>query len=660
MRFTVALLTSLCFLLPATVLANNPPIADAGPNQDAIIGEPVILYGTASDPDGDPIVSWSWALDAAPEGASFVIVNDDQPNVLLEAYTEGYYVLKLIVSDGTDDSMPATVFVHVHPNLPPTAIAGADVTIGEFPLEVHFDGFQSTDPEARELTYLWTFGDGSYSTEMSPTHVFLAPGTYTVALKVTDDREQIDSDTITIEVTFPENHPPIADAGPDQDAIIGEPVILYGTASDPDGDPIVSWSWSLEAAPEGAAYSIAFENQPNVLMHAYTEGYYVLELIVTDGTDDSVPDTAVVHIHPNLPPTAIAVADVATGEAPLEVHFDGSQSTDPEGGELTYLWSFGDFNSSTEMSATHAFVTPGTYIVELKVTDDHQQFDTDLIIIGVTYPQNRPPVAVALVNGQEGVTVEQETWEGTTVLLDGSQSHDPDGDELAYEWDFEGDGEYDATGASQTHTYNLGGPYVATLKVTDPRGVSDTDTVSIIVVDTTAPAIAPPAAIEVAESSPLGTPVDLGEPTVSDDCDPDPTIENDAPALFLLGATTVTWSATDASGNVGAAQQQVAVVPGSPENQLDNEAELIRAGVESGEISCELEESLLAKVNAAMAALVRGNRNSAKVAMNDLKALIHQVEAQTDKKIDAGAAALMIERANDIITALGGEPDTDF
>ena len=71
-------------------------------------------------------------------------------------------------------------------------------------------------------------------------------------------------------------------------------------------------------------------------------------------------------------------------------------------------------------------------------------------------------------------------------------------------------------------------------------------------------------------------------------------------------------------------------------------------------IDAEMEVSLLAKVDAAIAALNRGNPNDAKVAMNDLKALINQVEAQTDKKIKPDTAAAIIERANAIITALGG------
>jgi hypothetical protein len=92
----------------------------------------------------------------------------------------------------------------------------------------------------------------------------------------------------------------------------------------------------------------------------------------------------------------------------------------------------------------------------------------------------------------------------------------------------------------------------------------------------------------------------------------------------------------------------------TPEAMLDGLRAYIVEQVALGNIDAEMEVSLLAKVDAALAALDRGNANDAKVAMNDLKALVNQVEAQTDKKIEAVAAAEIIDRANAIIAALGG------
>lgn len=57
-----------------------------------------------------------------------------------------------------------------------------------------------------------------------------------------------------------------------------------------------------------------------------------------------------------------------------------------------------------------------------------------------------------------------------TVAFDASASTDPEGSALTYDWDFEGDGTFDATGVEATHTYTELGQYVVRLRVTDEQG----------------------------------------------------------------------------------------------------------------------------------------------------------------------------------------------
>jgi len=71
---------------------------------------------------------------------------------------------------------------------------------------VHFDGSASTvDPVAGDLTYTWSFGDGSFSPEVTPTHTYELPDNYLATLTVVDEFGQ--SDQAIIEITVDEAPP---------------------------------------------------------------------------------------------------------------------------------------------------------------------------------------------------------------------------------------------------------------------------------------------------------------------------------------------------------------------------------------------------------------------------------------------------------------------
>ncbi|UCG69571.1 MAG: PKD domain-containing protein, partial [Thermoplasmata archaeon] len=127
-------------------------------------------------------------------------------------------------------------------NSPPVADAGPDQTVNVWET-VQFDGSNSYDPESN-ITFEWDFGDGSpFNIDMNPTHIYQAIGTYNVTLVVTDWDDNTDSDFCIITIIDQGN--PIADAGPDQTAYIGETVHFNGSGSfDPDvhwENEIVDW-----------------------------------------------------------------------------------------------------------------------------------------------------------------------------------------------------------------------------------------------------------------------------------------------------------------------------------------------------------------------------------------------------------------------------------
>jgi len=199
----------------------------------------------------------------------------------------------------------------------------------------------------------------------------------------------------------------------------------------------------------------------------------------------------------------------------------------------------------------------------------------DLVSVNVHFDpftvHNRPPVAVALVNGEESVEVEQQTPVGTEVTLDGTGSSDPDGDTLSYAWDFETDGTVDSTDAVVNHTYNLGGPYTAALTVTDPCGETSTDTVTVTVVDTTPPVVTITSPSEGATYYNTRPPLPVTA-TAADICDSSPVVTTTLDGATFTGSSinlsslsvgdhVLAVTATDASANASTARARFTVVP---------------------------------------------------------------------------------------------------
>jgi len=190
----------------------------------------------------------------------------------------------------------------------------------------------------------------------------------------------------------------------------------------------------------------------------------------------------------STPPTASVGPDTTVDED-TSVSFDASGSTDNVA-IASYEWDWtGDGTyEATGQTASHTFVTPGTYTVTLRVTDSGGNTETAQRTVtvedvgsgggggGGRDTDTTDPTA----RTQTDVTIDA----GTTLAFDGSNSMDND-DVWAYEWDFDGDGTYDDRGVSVSHSYTEPGTYTVTLRVTDHSGNTDTAlrTVTVQAVD---------------------------------------------------------------------------------------------------------------------------------------------------------------------------------
>src|SRR5262249_39558945 len=141
--------------------------------------------------------------------------------------------------------------------------------------------------------------------------------------------------------------------------------------------------------------------------------------------------------------------------------FDSSTSTDPDGTIVTRRWNFGDGSPiTTTANPTHAYNTPGNYVVTLTVIDDNGAQDVASLNMS-RLTVNHLPTAV------DNRTPSASTAP-LTAALSSAGSADPDGTIVASDWDF-GDGSPRSSDANPSHVYADPGTYTATLTVTDDR-----------------------------------------------------------------------------------------------------------------------------------------------------------------------------------------------
>ncbi len=183
----------------------------------------------------------------------------------------------------------------------------------------------------------------------------------------------------------------------------------------------------------------------------------------------------------NVPP----VANAGPGQTVFvgtTVQLDGSASSDMDGQELRFEWSFvavptgstATLSDPTAVKPTFVVDRPGQYRVQLVVSDGVEKSTADIVIVSTT---NSKPVANA--------GPDQTVPVGLRVFLDGRESHDVDGDLLQYRWQFASkpDGSTttldDATTAQPSFIVDKPGSYTIQLIVNDGNVDSDLDTVVI-------------------------------------------------------------------------------------------------------------------------------------------------------------------------------------
>ncbi len=255
--------------------------------------------------------------------------------------------------------------------------------------------------------------------------------------------------------------PPIQTT-PEDTVLLSAPVEIRFDASSIEVDPsryqIIGYNWDFGDGETGTNQIVThtYENigEFNVILTVKTRD------LQTDEIYEDAQFTKLVTIT-NRSLSAIFEADPQSGEAPLEVKFDASESVDPDGTIESYEWDFdgdGEFDDGG-VTAEYEFEKIGVYTVSLRVTSTTGEYAVAEKDIKVEEAELPKPIIDVQGEPEDFLT-------GTQYIFKADRTESPNGKITAYSWDF-GDGTPPIKTKTASHTWQNEGTYDVILTVTD-------------------------------------------------------------------------------------------------------------------------------------------------------------------------------------------------
>ena len=307
----------------------------------------LVMPDVFTDEDG-MIVAYAWSF---PEGVNldggisdrnddFTQTTSNSANPMPGWDTPGLKTVELMVTDDDGSSVNTTLRIMVYNQLPvgdfivrTTATTGSSnidfrMEDGQVDTPYTFDGRDSFDPDgtvgdSSDLTFNWTFSDGTFGDRPQVTHSFTDPGIHSVILVVFDEAGEASSPTIlTIEMANPLPMITVRIL----DAWLNGEMITDTTTFDGNTMPDM---WSRTFNEAGDTYAA-----PHILLY-----------FDSDGTRD--------------------------GDRMFEGKYIPLEAGSPDwNGLVQYSWDFGDGTPIDDTpSPWHAYTLPGEYTVSLTVRD---------------------------------------------------------------------------------------------------------------------------------------------------------------------------------------------------------------------------------------------------------------------------------------------------
>jgi PKD domain len=325
----------------------------------------------------------------------------------------------------------------------------------------------STDdvPGTTFETFAWDLA-GTPAAGASVQRTFAGLGPHSVTLTVTDTDPEPDlSDPETKSITLPNTAPSASITSAPSSVDPGQSFNVSGTGS--DNGRVDLYQWDLNG---NGVFNEAGDASGQTVPVSFTEsGDKVINFRTVDNCGALSPTaTATVTVRDGGPTgTLDATPDAVLRNQPVTLT---ATASDPGGAITLYEWDLngnGVFNEAGEpqgaaSSIQTSFATPGLRVVRVRVSDNStpakQVVLTDFVRV------NFPPEADFSINPSPPLI-------GDAVTFRAIRAQDPDGTVATYEWDLDGNGSYEHSGATPpAQTFGTAGARSASLRVTDDSG----------------------------------------------------------------------------------------------------------------------------------------------------------------------------------------------
>jgi len=332
-----------------------------------LVNEIVKFDASASKPNGGTIVRYYWDF------GDNVSATTENSAITHEYKTVGNFTVYLVVEDseGLNSTAYSKTLTVIKPPKAEFTYSPSYPIVGD---TVTFDASESKPNGGGIIWYYWNFGDGfsENTTAIITSHAYTTYGNYTVTLTIKDSEGLSDTASKILCVRqYPKATFTYVPALP----LINETVTFNATESMPEGGTIIRYEWNFGdgVTAEGV-----------IVSHAYsTFGTFTITLTVTDS--EGLSNTCTRSIRIAINPVANFTYTPAYPVINQPVHFNASNSYDPDRKITAYMWDFGDGNITITSKPTiyHVYATADVYKVTLTVIDDDSLTDTVSKIIAV-------------------------------------------------------------------------------------------------------------------------------------------------------------------------------------------------------------------------------------------------------------------------------------